>query len=117
VRFRALEIGVATIGGYEIKDIRFKGRGSLPGRTIFGRGSNFTFTDIESGVLGFAFETPVGALNNSNRVFTVQNVPLYVVVNGAVYFEGAGYTLDGLTITLNGPVGVGSNKFIRSFYR
>lgn len=117
VRYRALGVGVATVSSYEIKDIRFKGRGSLPNRNINGLGSNFTFADIESGVLGFGFEEPVGEVNTTNRTFTVSNIPLYIVVNGAVYFEGHGYTRSGLTLTLTRPVGTGSNVFIRSFYR
>lgn len=47
-----------------------------------------------------AFETPVGLINDSNVTFTVSNVPLYIVLNGSTYFEGDGYTLSGLTITM-----------------
>lgn len=117
-RLRALDVGIATVGSYEFKDIRIKSRGGLPGRSIWSIGSSYTFADIESGVLGFGFETPVGAVDDTNRDFTVAHVPLYIVVNGLQYFEGAGYTRSGLDITLTfGPVGTGDNTFIRSFYR
>lgn len=46
------------------------------------------------------FETPVGLINSSNVTFAVSNIPIYVVLNGNTYFEGDGYTLTGLTITM-----------------
>lgn len=46
------------------------------------------------------FETPVGDIDGINNVFTVSNIPLYIVLNGSTYFENDGYTLTGLTITM-----------------
>lgn len=60
------------------------------------------------------FETPTGTVDDSNLTFDVLNTPLYLVINGAQYFEGVHYTLVGLTITLNNPVGTGG--FIRSAF-
>jgi len=60
------------------------------------------------------FETPTGTVDDSNVTFTVANTPLYLVINGAQYFEGVHYTLATLTITLNNPVGTGG--FIRSAF-
>lgn len=60
------------------------------------------------------FETPTGTVDDSNLTFDVLNTPLYLVINGAQYFEGVHYTLTSLTITLNNPVGTGG--FIRSAY-
>lgn len=60
------------------------------------------------------FETPTGTVDDSNVTFTVANTPLYLVINGAQYFEGVHYTLAALTITLNNPVGTGG--FIRSAF-
>lgn len=60
------------------------------------------------------FETPSGTVDDSNVTFDVLNTPLYLVVNGAQYFESVHYTLVGLTITLNTAVGTGG--FIRSAY-
>lgn len=60
------------------------------------------------------FETPTGTIDDSNDTFTVSNDPLYIVVNGAQMFEGAGYTYLAGTITLDNPIGTGG--FIRSAY-
>ena len=63
---------------------------------------------------GLDFETPSGTIDDSNVTFDVLNTPLYLVVNGAQYFEGVHYSLAGLTITLNDPIGTGG--FIRSAF-
>lgn len=63
---------------------------------------------------GVSIETPTGTVNDSNVTFTVANEPLYVVINGAQYFAGAGYSYSGGTITLDNPVGTGG--VIRSVY-
>jgi len=63
---------------------------------------------------GFNTETPTGAVDDTNVTFTVLNTPNSVVVNGNLYFNGAGFTYAAGTITLNAPVGVGG--FIRSIY-
>lgn len=60
------------------------------------------------------FETPTGTVDDSNATFDVLNTPIYLVINGAQMFEGAGYSLAGLTITLDNPIGTGG--FIRSAY-
>lgn len=59
-------------------------------------------------------ETPTGTVDDSNVNFTVLNDPLYIVVNGAQYFESAGYSYSGGAITLSNPVGTGG--FIRSIF-
>jgi len=63
---------------------------------------------------GISVETPTGTVDDSNLAFTVTNEPKYIVVNGAQYFAGAGYTYAAGTITLDNPVGTGG--FIRSIY-
>lgn len=63
---------------------------------------------------GISVETPTGTVDDSNVTFTVSNEPKYIVVNGAQYFSGTGYSYSGGTITLNNPVGTGG--FIRSVY-
>lgn len=63
---------------------------------------------------GISVETPTGTVDDSNVTFTVANTPLYVVINGAQYFDGAGYSYAGGTITLDNPVGTGG--VIRSIY-
>lgn len=63
---------------------------------------------------GISVETPTGTVDDSNTTFTVANEPLYIVINGAQYFAGAGYSYAGGTITLDNPVGTGG--VIRSVY-
>lgn len=88
-------------------------------------GDNLTATRTPNGVVisgengggggtNLDFETPTGTVDDSNVTFDVTNTPLYLVVNGAQYFEGVHYTLVGLTITLTNPIGTGG--FIRSAY-
>lgn len=61
---------------------------------------------------GFTVETPVGAINDVNKIFTVSSEPEYIVVDGTTYFDGAGYSYAALTITLN----IAPSFFIRSFH-
>jgi hypothetical protein len=89
-------------------------------------GDNITVTRTGNGVridaeaggggggTGLDFETPTGTVDDSNLTFDVLNTPLYLVVNGAQYFEGVHYSLAGLTVTLFSPVGTGG--FIRSAF-
>lgn len=90
-------------------------------------GNNLTLTRTANGVRvdaaagggsgsGIDTETPVGAVDDSNTSFEVSNTPLYIVVNGAIYYEGVGLfqSFVGTTITLSSPVGTGG--FIRSVY-
>lgn len=76
---------------------------------------DITFT-ASGGGAGTNFETPTGAVNDTNTTFTVLNTPVYINVNGLIYTEGNGiYTsYAGGTITLNTPVGSGG--FIISAY-
>jgi len=53
-----------------------------------------------SGGSTLGFETPTGTIDGVNATFTVVHTPLFVVLNGATYFENDGYTLAGLTITM-----------------
>lgn len=63
---------------------------------------------------GITVETPVGTVDDTNTTFTVTNEPKYIVVNGAQYFDGAGYTYTPGQIDLTSPIG--DNGFIRSVY-
>jgi hypothetical protein len=89
--------------------LNFKGLGA-PTISIGANG----VTHLDFPAAGANFETPVGTVDDSNVAFTVLHTPQYVIVNGATYFSGAGYTYAALTITLTNPVGVGG--FIRSAY-
>lgn len=71
-----------------------------------------TVTVSDSGGSGFTKETPVGDVDEVNTTFTVTTTPVYIVIDGATYFEGAGYSIVGLTLTTDIP----PTNFIRSFY-
>lgn len=61
---------------------------------------------------GISFETPSGAVNGINTAFSVLNTPKYIVSDGVTYFQNSGYTLSGLSVTMDiAPVG-----FIQSAY-
>lgn len=100
------------------------GNQTFEGVTSIKFGTNLTVTRSGSGIVVDAsgggsgstltFETPGGTVNDSNTTFTVVNQPLYIVVNGAQYFAGVGYTYTPGQIDLNFPVG--QNGFIRSAY-
>jgi hypothetical protein len=81
-------------------------------------GSNVVLTPKSDGgftvsaIVGAGIETPSGVINGSNTTFTVLNIPKYIISDGATYFESAGYTRVGLTLTLSVP----PVDFIRSFY-
>lgn len=59
-------------------------------------------------------ETPTGAVNGSNTVYTVLHDPLFVIIDGMFKIAGQGYSYSSPTITTdaeNPPV-----FFIQSFY-
>lgn len=94
------------------------GRGYLHGGgDTVKAGTNITLTSNSDGTKtitagGGTVETPTGTIDNSNVTFTVTTIPKWIVVNGAQYFEGAGYSRVGLTLTLESVVGTGG--FIRA---
>jgi hypothetical protein len=59
-------------------------------------------------------ETPTGAMNSANKDFTVLNTPKFVTWQGQTLYEGAGYSLAGLTITLD--TAPDSGDVLRSHY-
>lgn len=75
-------------------------------------GAAVTETFTPAGASGYTKETPTGTVDGSNTSFTVTVAPVYVVADGTTYFEGAGYSLAGLTITMDNP----PSQYIRSFY-
>lgn len=104
-----------------------QGNTRFEGVTKIVLGDNLTATRTPNGVVisgenggsgggggSLDFETPTGTVDDSNVTFDVTETPLYLVINGAQYFEGVHYSLAGLTITLNNPVGTGG--FIRSAF-
>lgn len=89
--------------------------GGVPSLTA---GSNITLTTKSDG--GYTIsatstgsvEIPVGDVDGSNVTFTVTNTPAYILCDSGVYIDGAGYTLAGLTITMD----FAPHQFIRSIY-
>lgn len=59
-------------------------------------------------------ETPSGTINGSNTDFTVAHEPKYVVMNALTYFDSAGYSYSGGTITFDIPPATGS--VLKSIY-
>lgn len=54
--------------------------------------------------------TPTGAVDAINATFTVATTPKWIVADGIMYFDGAGYSIAGLTVTMDVP----PSQFIRS---
>lgn len=69
---------------------------------------------VDAGSAGstLTFKTPTGTVNGINDTFTVANTPLFIVSDGATYFDGAGYTIVGTTVTMSMP----PVSFIRDAY-
>ena len=65
---------------------------------------------------GVRFETPLGTINGINTVFTVFNVPKYVIGDGITYFEDNGYTLSGAASGKTVTMEVAPTGFIRSAF-
>ncbi len=59
---------------------------------------------------GGSSETPTGAVNGTNVTFTVTSTPKWIVADNTTYFEGFGYSIVGLTVTMD----LAPNNFIRS---
>lgn len=64
------------------------------------------------GGTGYTKEIPVGSVDGVNTTYTVTTEPVYVIADGATYFDGAGYTYSALSIVMtNAP-----SQYIRNFY-
>lgn len=97
--------------GKDIRSINFIGSG-VASVTNSNGDVTVTIQTGGGGGGGVTFETPTGTVNSTNTVFTVTNVPAYVVSDGVTYFENSGYTRSSLTITMDVP----PTSFIRSAY-
>jgi len=64
------------------------------------------------GTGGYTVETPTGTVDGNNTTFTVTVVPVYIVSDGTTYFNNAGFTISGLTVTMT----VAPTSYIRSFH-
>ncbi len=75
----------------------------------------FAIVDISTGItkkvrlstiqtaVGVEVETPVGTVNGVNAAFTVTAVPKWIVSDSVIYFDGQGYSIAGLNITMDIP--------------
>jgi hypothetical protein len=52
---------------------------------------------------GVTVEIPAGTIDSSNTAFTVSATPKWIVSDGITYFNGAGYSITGLNITMELP--------------
>lgn len=83
---------------------------NFTGATVSQSTDGVTTVAISAG--GANVETPTGDVNGTNTTYTVLNTPKFIVIDGATYYEGFGYSLAGLTIT----TGIPPVTFIRSHY-
>ena len=72
--------------------------------------SNLYFLDedgVESQITGagagVSVEIPAGAVTGANTSYTVSAEPKWVIGDGIIYFDGAGYSYAALTITMDIP--------------
>jgi len=82
----------------EMASYRNQLAGKVYGRDTWARGGGGS-----SGGTSVSIETPAGAVNAVNTTYTVTATPLWVTADGIQYFEGAGYSIVGLTITMDVP--------------
>lgn len=82
---------------------------NIVGGTATQLGDTVSITTTGSGG-GLTPETPVGAVNGVNTVFTVTEEPVFVVSDAGTFLDGAGYTYSALSITMDTPPA----SFIRS---
>jgi len=75
-------------------------------------GANQRQVDITFPTSAGSVETPVGDIDSVNVTYTVSNTPSRIVSDGQTYFDGAGYTLATLTITMD----VAPSQYIRSIF-
>lgn len=77
------------------------------------RNSDGTYSLTSAGGTGgYTVETPSGLVDSSNTTYTVSATPVYIVSDGGTFFSGKGYSIVGLTITMDTP----PSSFIRSFH-
>lgn len=101
----SLPVTTMFVNGKRSKNLAFSGA------TVVTQGDTSTIT-ITPGSGSVTVETPSGAIDETNVTFTVTSTPKWVVSDGVTYFDGAGYTLSGLTLTMD----IAPTGFIRSIY-
>lgn len=107
---KVIDLIAAEIG----KMRKFSGGGASGDRVRAGDGITITRDVLGRAVLSVsgsgAVETPTGTVNGSNTAFVVTRTPKWIVADGIQYFEGAGYSLSGLNVTMD----LAPSQFIRA---
>jgi len=87
---------------------KFSGGGYAGDRVKAGSGVSISQNSIGQKVIsvtagGANIETPTGDVDGVNDTFTVTATPAWIVADGITYYEDAGYTRSGTTITMDIP--------------
>lgn len=82
--------------------------------TLSGEGTSLSPLTVISGGTGWTIETPTGSLYDQDLAtgglsFTSSTTATAVFVDGQTFFDGAGCTISGTSITLDNP----ATRFIR----
>jgi len=89
----------------EISKIKRFGGGGSGDRVQAGAGISISFNNAGKKVItatgSASVETPTGTVDGSNTTFTVTATPNWIVADGVTYYEGAGYSRSGTTITMD----------------
>jgi hypothetical protein len=91
----------------EMADMQGAAVGQVPVKQADGSWAPETPAAVSGGI---TVETPSGTVNAVNPTFTVTATPKWIVADGITYFEGAGYSLATLTVTMDVP----PSQFIRA---
>lgn len=91
----------SSVGDFNI--LNFIGSGV----SVANAGNGVASITISSGGGSLAVLAATGTVDDSNLTFTFASTPTVVVVNGAVYADGYGVTIIGLSAVINNPVGTG----------
>jgi len=83
----------------EMASYRSQLAGKIYGKDTWARGGGGS----SSSGGGVSITTPTGDVDAVNVTFTASATPLWVTADGIQYFEGAGYSLAGPTITMEIP--------------
>lgn len=67
---------------------------------------------------GWTSETPIGALNGTNTVFTISYAPIVLLLflNGVMQVQGVNFTISGTTITFTKPPKARDANYLVAIY-
>lgn len=102
-------LGIQSVGVTIDKNVRFIDFRGAGISSVTRNASGVVVVTIGAGS-GAVIEAPTGTVNAVNTVFTPSAEPDYVVADGITYFDGAGYTWNGTTITMD----IAPSQYIRA---